>query len=33
MSAVPLGHDETKTEAAKAEAKFKALIAGFAEDF
>jgi purine-nucleoside phosphorylase len=33
MSAVPLSHDQTKTEAAKAEAKTKALIAGFAEGF
>jgi len=33
MSADPLSHDQTKSQAAKAEAKFKALIAGFAEGF
>jgi purine-nucleoside phosphorylase len=33
MSADPLSHGETRSQAAKAEAKFTALIAGFAEDF
>jgi purine-nucleoside phosphorylase len=33
MSAAPFSHDQTRAEAAKAEAKFTALIAGFAEDF
>jgi purine-nucleoside phosphorylase len=33
MSADPLSHDQTKSQAAKAETKFTALIAGFAEDF
>jgi purine-nucleoside phosphorylase len=33
MSAVPLSHDQTRAQAAKTEAKIKALIAGFAEGF
>ncbi len=33
MSAGPLSHDRTRSQAAKAEAKFTALIAGFAEGF
>jgi len=33
MSATPLSHGETKAKAAKAEAKFMALIASFAEGF
>ena len=33
MTADPLSHDLTRIEAAKAAAKLKALIAGFAEDF
>ncbi|MFQ5564831.1 MAG: purine-nucleoside phosphorylase [Paracoccaceae bacterium] len=33
MGTAPLGHDQTKAEAAKAEGKFRALIAGFAEGF
>ena len=33
MGAGPLSHDQTRAEAAKAEARFTALIAGFAEGF
>ncbi|MHA1528143.1 MAG: purine-nucleoside phosphorylase [Alphaproteobacteria bacterium] len=33
MGAGPLSHDQTRSQAAKAEAKFTALIAGFAEGF
>ncbi len=33
LRAGPLSHDQTKAEAAKAEARIKALIAGFAEGF
>jgi purine-nucleoside phosphorylase len=33
MRPAPLSHDQTKSEAAKAEARFRALVAGFAEGF
>jgi purine-nucleoside phosphorylase len=33
MGAAPLSHEQTKAQAAKTEAKFTALIAGFAEGF